>query len=122
MSTNAGAYDTSRLYRSGSHTMNDEEPARRAPSAPPAAEVTRTAQAWEDYVEASVRPAAAAAIAYSERLMAAPDLPRDQRAVLDTLRQQAHSILQSLSAMAASHAHAGTSGPGAAPRDDRAIA
>jgi hypothetical protein len=104
MSTNAGAYDTSRLYRSGSHTMRDEDSAWRAPSTPPAAEVVRTAQGWEAYVAASLRPAAAAAVAYSEHLMATPDLPRDQQAVLDTLRRQAHSILQSLSEVAA-HAH-----------------
>jgi hypothetical protein len=121
MSTNAGAYDTSRLYRSGSHTMNDEEPARRAI---PAGELTRVARVSADraaFVAASLRPAAAAAVAYSEYLMAAADLPRDQRAILDALRRQAHSILRSLSGLTAD-AHSGTSDSGAAPSGDRAVA
>jgi hypothetical protein len=122
MSTNAGAYDTSRLYRSGSHTMNDEEPARRAI---PAGELTRVGQGSEDraaFVEASLRPAAAAAVAYSEYLMAAADLPRDQWAVLDALRRQAHRILWSLSALAAADAHSGATSSSAPPSGDRAVA
>jgi hypothetical protein len=110
MSTNAGAYDTSRLYRSGSHTMNDEEPARRA----------YISEDRAGFLAATVRPAAAAAVAYSEYLMAAADLPRDQKAVLDALRRQAHDILWRLSALE-------NGGPGepdshAAPSGDRTIA
>ena len=107
MSTDAGAYDTSRLYRSGSHTMADDEQATRSrPAAPPT--VGPAVPVSEDraaVVAASLRPAAAAAVAYSEYLLAAADLPRDQRAVLDALRRQAHGILRSLTELAVADAH-----------------
>ena len=92
MSTNAAPYDTSRMYRSGSHTLRDEEPAATGEDAASA-------------VAADLRPAAAAVVAYSEYLMASADLPRDQRAVLDALRRQAHRMLWSLSASALQPSH-----------------
>lgn len=95
MSTNAGPYDTSRMYRSASHMLRDEEPPRPALALPSAAGSVDAATA------ASLRPAAAAVVAYSEYLLASADLPRDQRAVLDALRRQAHRMLWSLSAFTA---------------------
>ena len=95
MSTNAGPYDTSRLYRSGSHSLHDEEPARPAPTPPRPAEEAAVA------VTENLRPAAAAVVAYSEYLLASPDLTRDQRAVVDALRRQAHRMMWTLSGLAA---------------------
>ena len=43
MSTNAGPYDTSRMYRSGSHVMKEDEPAP-VPTAP-VVEVERLGEA-----------------------------------------------------------------------------
>jgi hypothetical protein len=95
MSSNAGPYDTSRMYRSGSHSLHDEEAARPAPApARPAAEAAGA-------VAANLRPAAAAVVAYSEYLLASPDLTRDQRAVVDALRRQAHRMMWTLSGLAA---------------------
>ena len=99
MSTQAGSYDTSRMYHSRSHTMQNE-----ALSMPvPPAEVDRMMKAFEDraaFVANNLRPAASAVVAYSEYLMAAADLPRDQQAILDVLRRQARTILWGLSALA----------------------
>jgi hypothetical protein len=70
--------------------------------ATPKAEVKRMMQALEDrtaFVDQSLRPAASAVVAYSEYLMAIADLPRDQQAVLDLLRRQAHVVLRGLSAL-----------------------
>jgi hypothetical protein len=94
MSTNAGPYDTSRMYRSGSHSLHDEEAARPSPApVAPAEEIVVAA--------ANLRPAAAAVVAYSEYLLASPDLSRDQRAVVDALRRQAHRMMWALSGLPA---------------------
>lgn len=108
MSSIAGAYDTTRQYRSGSHARSEDTPWRPAP---PAAEVARMMKAWDDraaFVAHTLRPAASAVLGYSEYLLAMADLPRDQQAVLDMLRRQAQTILWSLSALSAAV-------PGAAP-------
>jgi hypothetical protein len=91
----SGAYDTSRMYRSGSHTLDDDD-ARVTVAAAPA-----RADRLAHVVTSDIAPAAAAAVAYSEYLMAAADLPAEQRAVLDALRRQAHRILWSLGAVPA---------------------
>ena len=95
MSTNAKPYDTSRMYRSASHSLRDEEPARPVPPVQPVEDAATTL--------ADLKPAAAAVVAYSEYLLASADLPRDQRAVLDALRRQAHRMLWSLSASPLGH-------------------
>lgn len=103
MSTQAGSYDTSQMYRTGSHGLHDDALAMRAP----AAEVDRMMTAFEDragFVTNTLRPAASAVVAYSEYLLAAAELPRDQQAVLDLLRRQARTILWGLSALSAADA------------------
>jgi hypothetical protein len=60
MSTN-GPYDTSRMYRSGSHVMKDDEPA-------------------------------------------APEMPPDQRAAVDMLRQEIRTLIGGLRLIAAAKA------------------
>jgi hypothetical protein len=119
MSTHVGAYDTSRMYRSGSHQMQEE----MLSIAPPPAEVDRMVRAFDDrsaFVSANLRPAASAVVAYSEYLLASASLPRDQQAMLDMLRRQAQTILWGLTALAApaEEITAATLGAGV----DRAIA
>jgi hypothetical protein len=100
MSTNGGAYDTTGLYRSGSHREEED----RIKAIPPAAqaEVERMMKAFDDraaFVACTLRPAASAVLAYSEYLMAVADLPREHQAVLDVLRRQAHTIVQGLTGL-----------------------
>ena len=100
MSTQMGTYDTSRMYRSGSHTIHDDKWA--LPALP--AEVGRMMQSLEHrsaFVASSLRPAASAVVAYSEYLLSVAELPRDQQAVLDLLRGQARTILAGIGRLAA---------------------
>jgi hypothetical protein len=116
MSTQVGNYDTSRMYRSGSHTIHDDQ--WSLPALP--AEVAHMMQSLEHgsaFVASSLRPAASAVVAYSEYLLAVADLPRDQQAVLDLLRQQARAILAGVGRLAVE-----ASATTAARLDDRAIA
>ena len=90
MSANAGAYDLSGMYRSGSH--GGGVPAASA-SVDPMISASEERAALVAY---TLRPAAAAVIAYSEYLMAVADLPREHQAVLDVLRRQAQTVLARL--------------------------
>ena len=90
MSTNAGPYDTSRMYRSGSHVMKDDEPA--ASPTPPAAEVDRMGEA------------ANAILACGECLANARAKPPDQRAAVEVLRQDIRTLISGLSMLAAARA------------------
>ena len=96
MSTNAGVYDLSRMYRSGSH--GNAESLLGSPAAPDRAEdrLIRASEERVAMVAYTLRPAAAAVIAYSEYLMAVADLPREHQAVLDVLRRQAQTVLAGL--------------------------
>jgi hypothetical protein len=75
MSTNAGPYDTSRMYRSGSHVMKDDEP-----DASPKAPVLEIERAT------------------------APEMPPDQRAAVDMLRQEIRTLVGGLRLIAAAKA------------------
>jgi hypothetical protein len=90
MSTNAGPYDTSRMYRSGSHVMKDDEPAA-SPKAP-VLEVDRLGEA------------ANAILACGECLANAREMPPDQRAAVDVLRQEIRTLVGGLSLIAAARA------------------
>ena len=116
MSTQVGTYDTSRMYRSGSHAIQDDK--WTLPALP--AEVARMMQSLEHrsaFVASGLRPAASAVVAYSEYLLSVADLPRDQQAVLDLLRQQARAVLAGVGRLAAE-----ASATTAARLEDRAIA
>jgi hypothetical protein len=118
MSTQTGSYDTSRMYRSGSHRLHDDA----LPMPLPAAEVARMMSAFEDraaYVANTLRPAASAVAAYAEYLLASAELPRDQQSVLDLLCRQARTILWGLSALSVDDAPAP---PASTACGDRAIA
>ena len=86
MTTNAGAYDTSRMYRSESHRIKDHEPVTRP--APPA-DVDRMSES------------ASAILACGEYLATAPEMPPDQRAAVDTLRREIRTLLFGLSVLTA---------------------
>lgn len=90
MSTNAGPYDTSRMYRSGSHVMKDDEPAA-SPKAP-AVEIER------------LGAAAHAILACGEYLATAPEMPPDQRVAVDVLRQEIRTLVGGLTLIAAAKA------------------
>ena len=90
MSTSAGAYDTSRMYRSDSHLMKDDEPVSSPAS--PAVEVDRMGQAAD------------AILACGEYLATAPEMPPDQRAAVDVLRQEIRTLVGGLSVLAAARA------------------
>jgi hypothetical protein len=87
MSTINGAYDTSRLYRSGSHRVREEEPA--TPAAAPLAEVDRMSQS------------ASAILACGEYLATVPEMPSDQRAAVDLLRREIRTLVFGLSVLTA---------------------
>jgi len=95
MSTHAGAYDTSRLYRTASHAVEEDRSSLAVPP-PPA------------FVADDLRPAAGAVLAYREYLMAVADLPRDQQALLEVLCRQARTLLGGLSALARAGAPPGS--------------
>ena len=90
MSTNAGPYDTSRMYRSGSHVMKDDEPVA-SPKAP-ALEIARLGEA------------ANAILACGECLANAREMPPDQRAAVDVLREEIRTLISGLSLIAAAKA------------------
>jgi hypothetical protein len=90
MSTNAGPYDTSGMYRSGSHVLKDDEPAA-SPKAP-VVEIERLGEA------------ANAILACGEYLATAPEMPPDQRAAVDMLRQEIRTLVGGLSLIAAAKA------------------
>jgi hypothetical protein len=89
MSSNAGAYDMSRMYRSGSHLMKDDEPSASAIPTMPVVEVDRMGQA------------ANAILACGEYLASAPEMPSDQRAAVDVLRQEIRTLVCGLSVLVA---------------------
>ncbi len=89
-------YDTTGLYRG-----TERIPHETAPVSADAVE----AVALDDpaaSVAHAVQPAASEVLMYSEYLLAvATGLPRDQRAILDLLRRQAHVVMWGLSALVA---------------------
>ena len=88
MRSKAGAYDTSRMYRSGSHRLKDEEP-RPAPSR---LEMDRLGEA------------ANAILACGEYLARVPEMPADQRAAVDALRQEIRTLVGGLRILATAKA------------------
>ena len=83
MNSEDGAYDTSRMYRSGSHFLKDEERAALLPN------VDRMAES------------ASAILACGEYLATAPDMPSDQREAVDVLRREIRTLLFGLSVLTA---------------------
>ena len=83
MSSQDGAYDTSRMYRSGSHLSKDEEGAAPLPN------VDRMADS------------ASAILACGEYLATAPAMPPDQRAAVDSLRREIRTLVYQLSVLTA---------------------
>ena len=85
------AYDLSGMYRSRSHVLRDE-PARPVPSR---SEMDRLGES------------ANAILACGENVIPAPEMPADQRAAVDTLRQEIRTLVGGLriltSAKAGSH-------------------
>src|SRR5882672_1336998 len=90
MTTTGSAYDTSRMYRSGSHVMKEEEPAPLP--APPVVEIERLGEA------------ANAILACGECLATARDMPPDQRVAVEVLRQEIRTLVGGLSVLAAAKA------------------
>jgi hypothetical protein len=90
MTTTGSAYDTSRMYRSGSHVMKEDEPAP-VPTAP-VVEVERLGEA------------ANAILACGECLATAREMPPDQRAAVNVLRQEIRTLIGGLSMLAAAKA------------------
>lgn len=89
MISKGDAYDTSRMYRSGSHRLQDEEPALSASSR---LEVDRMGEA------------ANAILACGEYLDRVPDMPTDQRAAVDALRQEIRTLVGGLRLLATTKA------------------
>ena len=89
MRSKAGAYDTSRMYHSGSHRLKDDEPARTAPSR---LEMDRLGEA------------ANAILACGEYLARVPEMPPDQRAAVDALRQEIRTLVGGLRILATAKA------------------
>ena len=83
LSTNNGAYDTSRMYRSGSHLLKDEERAAPLPN------VDRMAES------------ASAILACGEYLATAKEMPLDQREAVDMLRREIRTLVYGLSVLTA---------------------
>ena len=90
MSTTGGAYDTTGMYRSGSHVMREDEPAPLP--ATKAVEIDRLGEA------------ANAILACGECLAAAQEMPPDQRAAVEMLRQEIRTLISGLSMLAAAKA------------------
>ena len=74
MTMNPGAYDTSRLYRSASHVMEEDE------------------------------PAASAILACGEYRGPVPEMPSDPRAAVEALRQEIRTLVCGLSVLTAAKA------------------
>ena len=85
MTMDAGAYDMSRLYRSGSPLEKDDEPA----AAPSEANVDRLSQS------------ASAILACGEYLATAKEMPSDQREAVDMLRREIRTLVYGLSVLTA---------------------
>jgi hypothetical protein len=112
----SSVYDTTGLYR-GTERIPTETIA--APGSANAGELAALDGAATSVAHA-VRPAASAVLMYSEYLLAAATgLPRDQRAILDLLRRQAHVVMWGLSALVAADAERAR---GARPGSENAIA
>ena len=83
MSMDAGAYDTSRMYRSESHLLKDD------PAAAARSDVDRMSQS------------ANAILACGEYLATAPEMPPDQREAVDMLRREIRTLVYGLSVLTA---------------------
>ena len=90
MTTTGGAYDTRGMYRSGSHVMKDDEPA--ASPKPPVPEIDRLGQA------------ANAILACGECLANAREMPPNQRAAVEILRQEIRTLISGLHLIVAAKA------------------
>ena len=90
MTTTGGAYDTRGMYRSGSHVLKEDEP---DPS--PATKVVEIDRLGE---------AANAILACGECLATAREMPPDQRAAVEVLRQEIQTLISGLSMLAAARA------------------
>jgi len=90
MSTTGGAYDTTGMYRSGSHVLKEDEPARL-----PATKVVEIDRLGE---------AANAILACGECLANAQEMPPNQRAAVEMLRQEIRTLISGLSMLAAAKA------------------
>jgi hypothetical protein len=102
----SSVYDTTGLYR-GTERIPTETIAAPVPGSANAGELAALDGAATSVAQA-VRPAASAVLMYSEYLLAAATgLPRDQRAILDLLRRQAHVVMWGLSALVAADAERG---------------
>ena len=88
MISKGDAYDTSRMYRSGSHRLKDDEPALAAPSP---LEVDHMGEG------------ANAILACGEYLARVPE-PLDQRAAVDALQQEIRTLLGGLRLLATAKA------------------
>jgi hypothetical protein len=89
MISKGDAYDTSRMYRSGSHRLKDDEPALAPPSR---LEVDGMGEA------------ANAILACGEHLARVPEMPLDQRAAVDALRQEIRTLVGGLRLLATTKA------------------
>jgi hypothetical protein len=85
MTMDAGAYDTSRLYRSGSHRLKDDA----GGAAAPVADVDRMSQS------------ASAILACGEYLATVKEMPADQREAVDMLRREIRTLVYGLSVLTA---------------------
>jgi hypothetical protein len=83
MSSQDGAYDTSRMYRSGSHLLKDEERAAPLSNVDPMA------------------GSASAILACGEYPATAPEMPSDQREAVDMLRREIRTLVYGLSVLTA---------------------
>ena len=90
MSTTGGAYDTRGMYRSGSHVLKEDEPAPL-----PATNVVAIDRLGE---------AANAILACGECLANAQEMPPNQRATVEVLRQEIRTLIGGLSMLAAAKA------------------
>ena len=90
MTTTGGAYDTRGMYRSGSHAMKEDEPAPL-----PATKVVEIDRLGE---------AANAILACGECLAAAQEMPPNQRATVEVLRQEIRTLISGLSMLVAAKA------------------
>jgi hypothetical protein len=88
MTSKPGAYDTSRIYRSGSHRLKEDEPAPPVPQ----------------FGLDRMGEAANAILACGEYLARVPELPPDHRAAVDALRQEIRTLVGGLRLLATTRA------------------
>jgi hypothetical protein len=86
MTMDAGAYDTSRMYRIGSHSFKDDA---GAAAAGPSADMDRMSES------------ASAILACGEYLATAKEMPSDQREAVEMLRREIRSLVCGLSVLTA---------------------